>query len=900
MAADREPKHDLNDAEFERLLKLGYQPAPLSEEFAESLQNSLRQEFEYLPLSPNCDSQPAVGPAVSTNGSTSAVASKGTVNGEHCPVVFQQREAQADIPSSEAHPSARGLRIAITMLAAASLLLAVSLWNERQAYGWSHMLDALKQTGWIQATAAEDGLNGWFSSSRQVVAMKRNSETVFENHQTRTQSVYYSEHQTIVEQSLTAGDRWSAERHLVALLTGSEPSENLQVVDESWQWADGRDRGESLVELVVTLQAKPPNSELLRVVLLLDPDTQLPVSAQIVGQNETTREIDFRYPENGPESIFALGIPRETEVISTRQQLAATAEQKIAVTEQPRRSIRVEDPGKNSPPGQRIVVQELVTVGEEKKPAEEPPLPQSTEQASGPRETTTVAAAIEALPQPLGEEELVDLINHELATFWQDQGIRPAEPATDEEFLRRVYLDLMGRIPMVSEAYEFLEDGRPDRRARLVDNLLQRRDHATHLASVWRRALLPDGLDVGAYGGAAKFDQWLADRFGENVPYDRLVRDLLLAEGRVSESGPLLFYAALKLNPEEIAAKTSRTFLGMRMECAQCHDHPFDMSISQEDFWGFAAFFAQISRPQGKMEMTSSVLRVRDNRRGEVMIPETDQVVPPQLPGTDRTIAEETDSPPRRRQLVDWLTSSGNARFAEAAVNRVWQHLFGRGFVAPVDDMRPDNQPICPELFHRLSRDFAASGFDLRRLLRAIVLSDAYQLSSRTGRDDPSQSLAFARMNIKSFTADQLYDCIAVATQNQQMIDHSTAEGTLARLNNGTREKFVEQFRAPPGERTDYQAGIPQALTIMNGNLIHGSTAAETSGLLQSLKAPFFTDEQRTDTLFLAALSRFPEEHEQQQILDFIKSAANDAERQAAWGDVLWALLNSAEFTFIH
>ncbi len=285
-------------------------------------------------------------------------------------------------------------------------------------------------------------------------------------------------------------------------------------------------------------------------------------------------------------------------------------------------------------------------------------------------------------------------------------------------------------------------------------------------------------MDLSRLGGSAGFEDWLAEKFAANVPYDQIVRELLLAEGRVSESGPLLFYAAVRLNPEELAGRTSRAFLGVRMECAQCHDHPFDDAISQQDFWSFAAFFARISRPRGKMEMTSPVLAVRDNARGDVMIPESDEVVPPRLPGSVIELAEEAEGPSRREQLVEWLTARNNQHFAQATVNRVWAHLFGRGLVEPVDDMRPANPPISPELLDTLARDFAASGFDLRRLCRALVLTDAYQLTSREDAsgemgggamgggavDDPSRALVFAQMNIKSLTAEQLYDSIAVAT----------------------------------------------------------------------------------------------------------------------------------------
>jgi hypothetical protein len=501
--------------------------------------------------------------------------------------------------------------------------------------------------------------------------------------------------------------------------------------------------------------------------------------------------------------------------------------------------------------------------------------------------------------KPLADDELTRRIDIEMADQWKKNGIHPVEPARDSEFMRRVYLDLTGRIPTVSEVHEFFDDASPNRREVLVDRLLAHRDHATHVAALWHAVLLPNEVDLSRIGGGEKFDEWLADRFAANVPYDKVVRELLLAEGRVAESGPLLFYAALKLNPEELAARSSRAFLGVRMECAQCHNHPFD-DISQHDFWSFAAFFARISRPRGKMEMTSQVLAVRDNERGDVSIPNSKEVVPPRLPLSDSDIEDKPGGPARRKQMVDWLTSRDNGQFARAAVNRVWAQLFGRGLVQPVDDMRPANTPVAPQVLDTLSRDFAASGFDLRRLTRALVLTKTYQLSSRSQDNEPSRTLNFAQMNIKSFTAEQLYDCIAVATQKSKSDGATPNAFGLERFGDMSRQAFVDQFRAPTNEVTDYHAGIPQALTLMHGGLIQNATDLSTSGLLSSLAAPFFTDEQRLDTLFLSTLSRQPEPAERDVMLKSIAAAKTDTDRQKALGDVLWALLNSAEFTFNH
>jgi hypothetical protein len=298
--------------------------------------------------------------------------------------------------------------------------------------------------------------------------------------------------------------------------------------------------------------------------------------------------------------------------------------------------------------------------------------------------------------------------------------------------------------------------------------------------------------------------------------------------------------------------------------------------------------------------MTSPVLAVRDNEQGEVMIPDSDEVVPPRLPLTTVEVKDESDAPARRERLVEWLTSPNNGQFARATVNRAWAHLFGRGLVEPVDDMRPANVAIAPEVLDTLSRDFAASGFDLRRLLRGLVLTKAYQLSSRSEESDPSRGLHFAEMNVKSLSAEQLYDCIAVATRQAAMDAGPADRPGLMRTDDMSRQAFIEKFRAPAGQVTDYHAGIPQALTLMHGGLIHSATDVGSSGLLKSLAAPFFTDDQRLDTLFLSTLSRYPQPAEREVMVKSIAAAANTQERQQALGDVLWALLNSAEFTFNH
>lgn len=902
------------DAQVEQFLESALSVPPPRPGFVKSLEQRLDEEFAKastgqetaLPLNG------ALSPPSDTNGSVQLASDLNfgsTVSGD---------SVDGDQPTSPAR-SSKFIKWAMTLSAAAALLLAVTFLNNRPAYGWAAMLEALEDCEWVQAviTGGEKSSNGWVSSRRGVWAVQSSDRTSFHDLERQQFSSFEPDNSVVIRQDTDGTVPWDWQSLLIGILAeqfelpepaGLESLMSAKVISESWRTIPADNEHGELVELQVTLELANFDRQ-LDLEFLIDPKTKLPLQCRVLASDEAKPvHYDFSYPEEGPESIFSMGIPAGTAVVSSLASLDRGSKNSDA-SESIASLKRLVPPGvtENTEIIDHIAkapVPKKSTTEEAEQSADK--AEQLTEQQGIESERKTLVASLPAehaidsfdLQPALPIEDLVSRVNDVMAKFWASQSVHPTDQASDDEFLRRVYLDLTGRIPMVSEVYEFSENKSPARREELVDELLNRRDHATHLAAVWRNMLLPEGMDVNALGGTATFDQWLAERFADNIPYDQLAGELLMAEGRVSESGPILFYAALKLNPEEIAGKTARVFLGTRMECAQCHDHFFD-DITQEEFWGLAAFFAQISRPLGKLEMASPVLRVHDIHSGEVTLPDTDEVIKPRLPGGKTDLAEPAEDSSRRQQLVDWLTASGNQRFAQATVNRVWEHLFGRGLVNPVDDMRPDNPPISPELLELLSRDFAASGFDLRRLFRALVLTDAYQLSSRADVDDPAQSLNFARMNMKTFTAAQLYDCIAVATQHRAMISQDEGGGTLSRISNTTREEFIEQFRAPPGERTNYEAGIPQALTLMNGQMIHGATDLSTSGLLGSLQAPFFSDEQRLETLFLATLSRQPNDQERTDMLAYL-SAVNESERSEALGDILWALLNSAEFTFIH
>jgi Protein of unknown function (DUF1549)/Protein of unknown function (DUF1553) len=472
-------------------------------------------------------------------------------------------------------------------------------------------------------------------------------------------------------------------------------------------------------------------------------------------------------------------------------------------------------------------------------------------------------------------------------------GMEPAGRAGDEEFVRRVYLDLTGAIPRVAEARAFLADERPDKRAKLIDALLDSPAHATHLANTWRNIMLPGGLNLEQINNLVGVQNWLRQRFVDNVRFDNLVSELLVASDG-GEVGPALYYTSLDVAPEKLAGSTARIFLGVQIECAQCHDHPFD-HWKQRDFWGYAAFFARLRQP----EMNNPGMRrarLVDLDMGEVKLPKTEEVVLPKYPGGVSPRKDELGT--RREQLAIWMASRDNPFLARAGVNRVWWHLFGRGLVEPVDDLGPQNRPSHPELLDELTAYFVQTGFDLRELYRALANTDAYQRTSTwTAEPSPPPEL-LVHMPLKTLTAEQLYDSVnrVLHRQPQTMM---AGVNVASPLLDPQRQAFIAKVQSSGRNSLEYQAGVLQALALLNGNDLAEATDPAKSPLLGSLQAPFFTDDDRLRALFLATFSRQPVEEElslcRQQVAKYAES-----DRSKAYGDVLWVLLNSAEFALNH
>jgi hypothetical protein len=483
-----------------------------------------------------------------------------------------------------------------------------------------------------------------------------------------------------------------------------------------------------------------------------------------------------------------------------------------------------------------------------------------------------------------------------------ESNVTPAPPTDDAEFARRVYLDVAGRIPLTSEVREFLNDKAPDKRQRLVERLVNGPAYVTHFTNVFRALLIPEAeTNFNIRFRAPGFETWLRQQFADNVGYDRMVRELLTVPFdrgpfrlRLREDGanPAVFYVAKEMKAENLAASTARLFLGVRLECAQCHDHPF-ATWKRDQFWGQAAFFAGLQN-QGRDDFVQPGPEIHDRR--ELAIPGTDRVVQASfLDGAEPKWKYKVGS---RQTLADWVTAADNPFFSRAAVNRLWAHFFGLGLVEPVDDFNDEHKPSHPELLDELARQFAGHQFDLKFLMRAITASQTYQRSSRltdSSQDDPR---LFARMAVKRLSPDQFYDSLATATGMRN--PYPGGRRAVGFRFNDPRTELLAKF-AGQDSRTESETTILQALALMNGKIVGDMTHLERSETLAAVgDAPFLDTARRVEALYLAALGRAPRAEETDRLVKYIEGGGPKRDTRAALADVFWALLNSTEFILNH
>ena len=456
--------------------------------------------------------------------------------------------------------------------------------------------------------------------------------------------------------------------------------------------------------------------------------------------------------------------------------------------------------------------------------------------------------------------ELAAWIDARLEANWRARKMPAREVAGDEVFLRRAYLELTGSIPSVAEARDFLESTSASKREQLVRTLLDDKRYAEHAARQWARTLAPAGNTRGG------LEMWLRGEFRKNTPFDRVARAMLA--GPDTATGPKNpeatggngFAAAVGGSPERVAEAVGRGLLGVRLGCAQCHNHPF-AEWTQADFWGLAAFFA----PTGTRV-------VADGKEYAAKF-------------LDGPAPDFAAGAAPRAVLADWVVAGGNRYFAANVVNRVWQDLCGTGLVSTIDDLDTLPADERKEILDELAAKFAASGFNVRWLVEGVCLSKAYQRASTAA------VTGAARRPVRALTPDQVFAALDQSLglrKGRGFSPRYTPEG----------QTLMAQLEAARGTTpTDFKGGIPQALLLMNGALVTQATALDESMTLRAVvDVPFLSDAEKLDTLFLAAYSRLPRPAERERLSAVVRAAPDPDARKQAYSNIFWALLNSPEF----
>jgi hypothetical protein len=479
---------------------------------------------------------------------------------------------------------------------------------------------------------------------------------------------------------------------------------------------------------------------------------------------------------------------------------------------------------------------------------------------------------------------------------WKQLNLQPSPLADDTTFLRRAYLDAIGTLPTPDEVRAFLKDTDTDKRSKVVDRLLSRSEYADFWAVKWGDLLRNKRRgQKEQMRGTYAFHAWIRTAFATNMPYDQFVRNIIAAQGTVDQHPPVIWYRTVR-NLTAQTNDTAQLFLGTRINCAQCHHHPYE-KFSQDDYYKLQAFFARMGQKQGESPNEPAIF-VRET--GQVRNPSTNKIMEPAGLDGPPVVTSESEDP--RHKLVDWMAAPDNPYFARAIANRYWAHFMGRGLVDPVDDMRVTNPPTNPELLDALAKDFIAHKFDLKHLIRTIMTSSAYQLSSEPTPENIHDTQNYARAYPRRMIAEVLLDAV-----NQ-------VAGTIEPFNGlpkGTRaiqlpdesvgSYFLDVFGRPSREtpcecERPKEANLAQALHLLNSPDLENKIkngAGRLAGLLKS-KA---TDATIVEELYLAAYGRLPRADEVTTVAEYVRDAGD---RKTAYEDLVWSLVNSKEFLFNH
>lgn len=527
------------------------------------------------------------------------------------------------------------------------------------------------------------------------------------------------------------------------------------------------------------------------------------------------------------------------------------------------------------------------------------------------RATIPLGAPVENLPEP------VNLIDEGIFAKLKTLGLPPSGMCDDATFLRRVTIDIAGRIPDVTETNSFLADTDSNKRARKIDELLASNAYADYFAGKWAAILRNKRKSSVQARGSFAFHSWIREALKNNRPYNEFVRNFVSASGEVGQNPPVIWYRTVTDRKEQMQ-DIAQVFMGIRLQCAQCHHHPYE-KWSQDDYYGFEAFFSTVARKPGEQPGEERIYHKRGTASAQN--PSTGKsLAPTPLGGEPLQLSPHQDP---RSALADWMVNDENPFFAKMLVNRYWKHFFGRGLVDPEDDMRVTNPPTHPALLDDLANEFVKSGYDMKSLVRLICNSRTYQLSAIPNDYNLDDQQNYSRFYPRRLPAEVLLDAINLVTDSPEKFKGQPSGVRAVQLPDDlyTRESyFLSVFGRPDMnsacecERAD-DVNLAQALHLVNSANIRNKLASDKARAAQLVSMKDTTDEARIDELYRRALSRPPVPEELAIALDHLQrkrsqAAASEEEEEkkkspvavnrAAYEDMIWALLNTKEFLFNH
>jgi hypothetical protein len=474
--------------------------------------------------------------------------------------------------------------------------------------------------------------------------------------------------------------------------------------------------------------------------------------------------------------------------------------------------------------------------------------------------------------------------------------IAPSEVCDDATFLRRVYIDLIGRLPTPEETRAFVGDPATGKREVIVDQLLKRQEFSDQWVMQWAEVLqirAQDQIVRFSNKSAVQYFEWLQEQFNNNVPLDQLTKTLLTASGGSFDNPAANFYK-VENDTLKLAENVAQVFLGMRIQCAQCHNHPFDR-WTMDDYYSFSQFFSQVGRKQGDDARETIVY---DRRSGGVRHPVTRQEPAPRFLGGEAPQIKDQD---RREVLANWLVSSNNQFFARNFANRVWAHFFGKGIIDPVDDVRISNPPSNPELLDALASKLVEYQFDLRKLVRDITTSRTYQLSVKSNDTNAGDDRNFAKAGVRRLRAEVLLDTLNQVTETTEKFAGLARGARAVEIADGrTSSYFLTTFGRSPRETAcacdvKTEPTLSQALHLLNGDAVNNKVLS--GGVVRNLLKQGKSNEQVIEELYLRAFSRPPTPAEQAKLKEFFRE---DRKAEDVLNDIFWSLLNAKEFAFNH